>query len=82
MNGLSLERSELATRTFFINCDEGNVFIARSIFERLEALGIVSLEMWQVLLFALAKKGCIESTASLYEQYQFKFSIPPEMVIL
>ena len=80
MNGLSLERSELATRTFFINCDEGNVFIARSIFERLEALGIVSLEMWQVLLFALAKKGCIESTASLYEQYQFKFSIPPEMV--
>lgn len=80
LGGISSERKELAVQAFFVNCREGNVYIARNVFERLEEVDMVSPEMWKALMFALAKGGSVESTAALYSQYRLKFPLPPEMV--
>ncbi|KAK6814044.1 hypothetical protein RU639_010615 [Aspergillus parasiticus] len=80
LNGLSSDRRELAVQTFFVNCKQGNVFIARSIFERLEEVDKVSPRLWKVLMFALARKGCIESVATIYTRHMHKFQLSPDMV--
>lgn len=80
LGGISSERKEIAVQAFFVNCRERNVYIARNVFERLEEVDTVSLEMWKALMFALAKGGSVESTAALYSQYRLKFPLPPEMV--
>lgn len=80
MHGISSERRNLAIWAFFQNCEEGNVYVARSIFDRLEEVDIVSQHMWRTLMFELAKKGAVESTAALFTKYRLRFSLPPEMV--
>lgn len=80
LKGISSDRRELAVQAFYVNCKEGNVFIARSIFERLEEVDKISPGMWKVLMFALAKKGSIESTATIYTRYMHKFQVSPDMV--
>lgn len=80
LKGISSDRKEMATKVFFVNCKEDNVFIARSVFERLEEVDRITPEMWKTLMLALAKKGCIESVASVYTRYMRKFPCPPEMV--
>ncbi|EAW12846.1 pentatricopeptide repeat protein [Aspergillus clavatus NRRL 1] len=80
LNGISKDRKEMALKVFFVNCKEDNVFIARSIFERIEEVDEVSLVMWKTLMLALAKKGCIESVATIYTRYMHQFACPPEMV--
>ncbi|BCR85876.1 pentatricopeptide repeat protein [Aspergillus chevalieri] len=82
LKGISTGRKELAKRAFYVNCNQENVFMARSIFERLEEVdqNSVTPRMWNELLFALAKKGSIESTASLFSRYRTKFRLQPEMV--
>ncbi|THC94035.1 hypothetical protein EYZ11_006477 [Aspergillus tanneri] len=80
LNGISSDRRELAVQTFYINCKEENVFVARSIFERLEEVDKISPGMWKILMFALAKKGCVESVATIYTHYMHKFQVSPELV--
>ena len=80
LDGISSERRERALEAFYANCKEDNVFIARSIFERIEAVDRVTANMWRVLMFALAKKGCIESTATVYTRYMHRFLLPADMV--
>lgn len=80
LGGISTERKELAVQAFFVNCRQGNVYVARSVFKRLEEVDAVSVEMWKTLMLALAKRGSIESTAALYSQYRLKFQLPEEMV--
>ncbi|PLB33206.1 pentatricopeptide repeat protein [Aspergillus candidus] len=80
LDGISSERRERALEAFYANCKDDNVFIARSIFERIEAVDRVTANMWRVLMFALAKKGCIESTATVYTRYMHRFLLPPDMV--
>ncbi|BCS29812.1 pentatricopeptide repeat protein [Aspergillus puulaauensis] len=76
LKGISSERRELATQAFFLNCRQDNVFIARSVFERLEEVDRISPTMWRILIVTLAKKGCIESAATIYMRYRGKFSVP------
>ncbi|GES65938.1 pentatricopeptide repeat protein [Aspergillus terreus] len=80
LNGISSDRRELAVQAFYVNCKEENVFIARNIFERLEQVDKISPNMWKVLIFALARKGCIESAATIYTRYMHKFQVPADMV--
>ncbi|PLB53642.1 hypothetical protein P170DRAFT_371796 [Aspergillus steynii IBT 23096] len=80
LKGISSDRRELAVQAFYVNCKEHNVFVARSVFERLEEVDKISPAMWKVLMFALAKKGCIESVATIYTRYMHKFQVSPDMV--
>ncbi|KAL2835514.1 squalene epoxidase-domain-containing protein [Aspergillus pseudoustus] len=80
--GISRDRRELAVQAFYLNCKENNVFIARSIFERLEEVDHVSSGMWKILMVALAKNGCVESAATLYMRFRGKITVPPALVEL
>ncbi|RAH63264.1 pentatricopeptide repeat protein [Aspergillus piperis CBS 112811] len=80
LNGISTDRREVTVKTFYANCREENVMVARNIFERLEDVDKVSPGMWKVLMFALARKGSIESVATIFTRYMHKFKVPPEMV--
>lgn len=74
---MSSDVREVAVQAFYVNCKEQNVFIARGLFKRLDETDEVSLTMWRMLLFALAKKGCIESVSTLYTDYIDRFKLPP-----
>ncbi|KAL1967706.1 hypothetical protein VTN77DRAFT_2963 [Rasamsonia byssochlamydoides] len=80
LRGLSSERRELALAIFYTNCKEGNVFIARDIFERLEAVDHVSPRMWKVLMVALAQRGAVESVARLYMRYRNTMTLPSFLI--
>ncbi|RDH37530.1 MFS general substrate transporter [Aspergillus welwitschiae] len=80
VSGISTDRREVTVKTFYANCKEENVMVARNIFERLEDVDKVSPGMWKVLMFALARKGSIESVATIFTRYMHKFRVPPEMV--
>ncbi|KAL4938353.1 hypothetical protein BDV06DRAFT_215168 [Aspergillus oleicola] len=74
--GISTERRELAVQAFYLNCRKGNVFIARSVFRRLEEVDHVSPTMWKILIVTLAQRGCIESAASVYVRHRHEFHLP------
>jgi hypothetical protein len=80
LKGISSERRELALMLFYANCDEGNVFIARNIFDRLQAVDHISPRMWKVLLVSLAKRGAVESVAQLYMRYRNTIPLPPFLI--
>ncbi|RAL02141.1 pentatricopeptide repeat protein [Aspergillus ibericus CBS 121593] len=80
LKGISSDRRELAVKTMYANCKEENVMVARNIFERLEEVDKVSNSMWKILMFALARKGNIESVATIFTRYMHRFKVPPEMV--
>lgn len=80
LKGISSDRRALAVQVFYVNCKEENVFVARNVFERLEEVDKISPAMWKVMMFALAKKGCIESVATIYTRYMYKFQVSPDMV--
>ncbi|KAJ0416520.1 hypothetical protein BJY00DRAFT_291448 [Aspergillus carlsbadensis] len=80
--GIARDKRELAVQAFYLNCRENNVFIARSIFERLEEVDHVSTGMWKILMVALAKNGCVESAATLYMRFRGKITVPPALVEL
>ncbi|KAL4778531.1 squalene epoxidase-domain-containing protein [Aspergillus varians] len=76
LRGISSDRRDLALQAFFLNCRQDNVFIARSVFERLEEVDRISPTMWKILIVTLAKKGCIESAATVYLRYKDQISVP------
>ena len=78
--GISYIILDLVEETFYMNCKQQNVFIARSVFMRLDQLNRVTPTMWATLMLALAKKGCIESVATLYTDYIGRFQLPPVLV--
>ena len=78
--GISYTILDLVEEAFYMNCKQQNVFIARSVFMRLDQLNRVSSTMWATLMLALAKKGCIESVATLYTDYIARFRLPPALV--
>ncbi|KAL2797026.1 squalene epoxidase-domain-containing protein [Aspergillus keveii] len=80
--GIARDKRELAVQAFYLNCRENNVFIARSVFERLEEVDHVSTGMWKILMVALAKNGCVESAATLYMRFRGKITVPPALVEL
>lgn len=80
VKGLSSERRELALTIFYLNCKEENVFIARTMFERLEAIDHVSPRMLKVLIVALAKRGAVESVSRLYIRYRNTVQLPPFLI--
>ncbi|KAL3480429.1 squalene epoxidase-domain-containing protein [Aspergillus californicus] len=80
IQGISSERRELVVQLFYSNCQRGNVFIARSVFDRLRTIDQVSPGMWQILIVALARKGCVESAAAVYELCKDRFEVPHFMV--
>ncbi|KAL2813313.1 squalene epoxidase-domain-containing protein [Aspergillus cavernicola] len=80
LKGISSERRELVLQLFYLNCMRQNVFIARSIFERLEDIDHVSPIMWKILIVALARRGCVESAATIYIRYNRRFKVPHYMV--
>lgn len=78
--GIAAEKRQLAVELFFINCKEENVFIAKSLFSRIHAVDKVTLSMWKALIIGLARKGCIESVATLYLQFQHVFEQPSQLI--
>ncbi|KAL4792377.1 squalene epoxidase-domain-containing protein [Aspergillus venezuelensis] len=76
IKGISTERRELAVAAFYLNCRKGNVFVARSVFERLEDVDHVSPTMWKILIVTLAQRGCIESAASVFVRHRTEFHLP------
>ncbi|KAL4737877.1 hypothetical protein BDV11DRAFT_190762 [Aspergillus similis] len=74
--GISIHRRQIVEQLFYLNCRQENVFIARSLFERLEEVDRVSHTMWKILIVALAKKGCIESATTVFLRYKDSYSIP------
>ncbi|PYH93201.1 pentatricopeptide repeat protein [Aspergillus ellipticus CBS 707.79] len=80
MNGISSDRREVAVKIFYLSCKEENVGVARNIFERLEKVDKISHGMWKVLMFALARRGSIETVASVFTRYMHTFKVPPELV--
>ncbi|KAL4900192.1 hypothetical protein BDW74DRAFT_162263 [Aspergillus multicolor] len=73
---ISIHRRQIVEQLFYLNCRQENVFIARSLFERLEEVDRVSPTMWKVLIVSLAKNGCIESATTVYLRYKDKFPLP------
>ncbi|BDD58650.1 hypothetical protein MAP00_003912 [Monascus purpureus] len=77
---LATEKRHIAAQIFLVNCREENVFVAKSVFDRLDSVDQVSRSMWRMLIIALAKKGCIESVATLYLRFKDHFDVPPELL--
>ncbi|KAJ5673118.1 hypothetical protein N7507_002245 [Penicillium longicatenatum] len=73
---ISWNRRALGYEIYTANCLQGNVFIARSIFNRLEKVSIVDTNLWATMIHMLAKAGHVESAAVVYDKYRFKFTIP------
>ncbi|KAI9372519.1 hypothetical protein BJX61DRAFT_439249 [Aspergillus egyptiacus] len=80
VRGISSLRREIVVHLFYLNCKQENVFLARSIFERLEDIDRVSPTMWSILIVALARQGCVESAATVYERYRIRFNVPHYML--
>jgi hypothetical protein len=77
---ISWERRQLACHIFTANCIKGNIFIARTLFNRLNNISVVSEEMWATLMHLLAKEGHIDSVGVLYERFSSKFVVPTHLL--
>lgn len=64
-NQISSAMQDIVTRVFYMNCKQGNVFIAKAVFLRLIAMDKATQTMLDMLVFALAKNGSIETVSSL-----------------
>ncbi|KAJ5777005.1 hypothetical protein N7520_000251 [Penicillium odoratum] len=73
---ISWSRRALGYEIYSANCLQGNVFIARSMFHRLEKVSIIDTNLWATMIHMLAKAGHVESAAVIYEKYRFKYTIP------
>jgi hypothetical protein len=67
---------ELAVNIFYANCADDNIWVARNVFERIEALDSISPRMWKFLVISLAKSGALESAAQIVLRYRDSIEIP------
>jgi pentatricopeptide repeat protein len=79
-DAISWERRELACHVFTANCIKGNMFIARTLFHRLDKFGFASEEMWATLMHLLAKEGHIDSVGALYDRFRASFVVPNHLL--
>ncbi|KAJ5463087.1 Pentatricopeptide repeat protein [Penicillium sp. IBT 31633x] len=77
---ISWERRELACIIFTANCIKGNLFVARTLFNRIDKISVVSNEMWATLMHLLAKEGHIDSVGVIYEKYRTSFVVPKHLL--
>ncbi|KAJ5562629.1 hypothetical protein N7461_001390 [Penicillium sp. DV-2018c] len=77
---ISWERRELACLVFTANCIKGNIFVARTLFTRIDRVSVVSNEMWATLMHLLAKEGHIDSVGVIYEKYKDTFTVPTHLL--
>ncbi|KAK2766150.1 hypothetical protein FQN54_007666 [Arachnomyces sp. PD_36] len=80
--GISPERRELASKVFYANIKAENVFLARNVFHRIDAIDKITPALWEVLILALGKRGCYDSVATLYIDYSKTFDISPTLLKL
>lgn len=73
--GISAERRDLAVKIFYANIKADNVFLARNIFNRIDAVDKVTHALWELLLLALGKRGNIDSVATIYMAHANKFTL-------
>ncbi|OKL57430.1 hypothetical protein UA08_07040 [Talaromyces atroroseus] len=79
---LSARTRELAVNIFYANCSDDNIWVAKSLFERIEALDSISPRMWKFLVIALTKSGALESAAQVILRYRDAIDIPFYLVEL
>ena len=77
---ISWKRREVACEVFTANCSRGNVFVARSLFQRLEKVTIMDVEIWSTMIHLLAKEGHIFSAATIFEKYRSKLVVPSHLL--
>ncbi|KAJ5573513.1 uncharacterized protein N7459_007940 [Penicillium hispanicum] len=77
---ISWERREIAREVFTANCARGNLYIARSVFERLEKVTVMDTEIWTMMMHLLAKEGHIDSAAAIFERHRTKLIVPGHML--
>ena len=70
---------QLARALFAVNCTKGNVFVARALFERIQAVS-EDQDLWVMMMHLLAKKGHVESVGALYEKYQTRYTVPSHLL--
>lgn len=72
--------TEMTARALFIaNCKRGNVFVARSLFKRLEVV-MLDRDIWAMMMHHLAKEGHIESVGALFDKYQTRLMVPDHLL--
>ncbi|KAJ5104823.1 hypothetical protein NUU61_002170 [Penicillium alfredii] len=74
--GISLERREIGCEVFKMNCIKGNIFAARTLFDRIAKVSFVTSEMWATMMHLLAKEGHIESVGNLFDRHCTKLIVP------
>lgn len=73
-------KMEMSARALFIaNCKRGNVFVARSLFKRLEVV-MLDRDIWAMMMHHLAKEGHIESVGALFDKYQTRLTVPDHLL--
>ncbi|CAI7646321.1 unnamed protein product [Penicillium glandicola] len=77
---ISWERRELACIIFTANCIKGNLFVARTLFNRMDKVSVVSGEMWATLMHLLAKEGHIDSVGVIYDRFKTSFVVPTHLL--
>lgn len=76
----SPDRKQLACHLFALNCERGNVYIARSLFERLEQLTTIDSELWAMMMHLLAKEGHVESVGRIFDNYKDRLDVPVHLL--
>ncbi|CAG7926705.1 unnamed protein product [Penicillium olsonii] len=77
---ISWERREIGCYIFTANCMKGNLFVARTLFNRLDQVSIVSNEMWATIMHLLAKEGHIDSVGVIYDRFRTSFAVPAHLL--
>lgn len=77
---ISPDRRELGCQLFVANCTKNNIYIARSLFERMEKWTYIDSELWGMMMHVLAKEGHIESVGRIYDRYWDKLDVPVHLL--
>lgn len=77
---MSDDRKELAYQLFAANCRRQNTFVARSLFERLEILMTIDVELWTMMMHLLAKGGHLDSVGRIYERHHRHLTVPVHLL--
>lgn len=73
-------RRELGCQLFAANCTRRNIYIARSLFERLEKWTYIDSELWAMMMHVLAMEGHVESVGRIYDKYWERLNVPAHLL--
>lgn len=77
---ITLESRAVARQLFAANCMKGNVFLARTLFERMERVSEIDVQMWATMMHLLAKEGHIDSVGVIYERHHRRLNVPAHLL--